>query len=109
MGPPPAGVLDRIDRLGDGWFPMRPPDAKAAALIERVQAAARAAGRDPAASQMGTRIALGETPEDRWAVQAAGWRSLGATHFAIITMRAGLDSVPAHLDALRRVKDRLGG
>ena len=109
MGPPPDVVLDRIGRLGDGWFPMRPPDAKAGALIERVHAAARAAGRDPAAIQMGARIAIGETPEDRWAVQAEGWRSLGATHFGIITMRAGLASVQAHLDALRRVKDRLGG
>ena len=88
---------------------MRPPDAKVAAMIERVHAAVRAAGRDPAAIQMGARIAIGETPEDRWAVQAEGWRSLGATHLGIITMRAGLDSVPAHLDALRRVTDRLGG
>ena len=88
---------------------MRPPDAKVAAMIERVHAAARATGRDPAAIQMGARIAIGDTPEDWWAVQAPGWRSLGATHFGIITMMAGLDSIQAHIDTLRRVKDRLGG
>ena len=109
IGPAPDVVLDRIGRLGDGWFPTRAPDDKAAAMIERVHAAARAAGRDPAAIQMGARIAIGQTPEDQWFAQAEGWRSLGATHFGIITMRAGLTSAQAHIDALRQVHDRIGG
>ena len=72
-------------------------------MIERVQAAARAAGRDPGAIQMGARMAIGPTPEDQCVAQAEGWRALGATHFGIIALRAGLASAQAHIDALRRV------
>jgi len=35
------------------------------------------------------------------------WRSPGATHLSVDTIGAGLTSVDAHIDALRRIKEVL--
>jgi hypothetical protein len=44
---------------------------------------------------------------DRLVDEVGRWRDAGATHVAINTMNAGLDSVDAHLDALAAAADVL--
>ena len=107
-GPVPEVALKRIGRLGDGWFPQRPPDEEARALVERLRAYTRQAGRAPEAVGVEARLSIGEVPESDWAAYAGAWRDLGATHLGINTMGAGLASPQEHVEALRRVKTALG-
>ena len=105
-------VLQRVGQLGDGWIPVDidPTDpAKYEDLrgqVARLRAYASAAGRPPEAVgidvQAGVRLRWGG--EEHWAIHAAAWRSLGATHLSVDTMESGLISLDAHIDALSRIK-----
>lgn len=44
---PPDAVLERCGRLADGWLPIFQPDAEGRAAVDKMENAARAAGRDP--------------------------------------------------------------
>jgi probable F420-dependent oxidoreductase len=101
-------ALRRAGRLGDGWFPQRPPDEQARAMIESLRQHALAAGRAFESIGVEARLSLGQVPESGWADFAAGWRQLGATHLCINTMGMGLASPQGHIDALRRAKEALG-
>ena len=101
-------VLRRIGRLGDGWFPQRPPDDEARAMIERLHGYAREAGRSPETIGIEGRLTIAQLPEERWAGFADAWRALGATHLSVNTMGAGLASLRDHVEALRRVKEAIG-
>lgn len=108
-------VLDRIGRLCDGWSIQRtyytdlsPEDADAdfAARLGRVHAAARAAGRDPAAIGLGAAIDAAGNPLERQLALARQWEARGATHLALRTTRAGLGGEPdRHLETLRAFHD----
>lgn len=99
-------AAQRAARLGDGWFPIGPNDQVRAALASfRTHLAA--VGRQPA--DVGLEIwggLVGKT-EEQLAAHAAGWRELGATHYAIATSGLGLTSVQAQIDQLRRTRDVL--
>jgi probable F420-dependent oxidoreductase len=100
-------LLERAARLGDGWFPLLPPDERGRAAVDKIRRGLDAAGRDP--SEFGiepqARIAGGDP--DRWRKQADTWRDLGATHISIVTMGADLKTPDAHLEAARRYRDAL--
>lgn len=96
-------VLQRIGRLGDGWFPQLPPDDTARAAVARLRDYTVAAGRPADAVGIEARINLRQVPEGEAAVYLAGWRDLGATHIAVNFM--GLGYTPQeHLAALSRVR-----
>lgn len=101
-------TLQRVARLGDGWFPQIGPNDRARAMVERLRAYTRAAGRDEQAIGIEARLSIGQLPEVRWQGYADAWEALGATHLSIHTMGAGLASVQAHIQALRRAKEILG-
>jgi probable F420-dependent oxidoreductase len=100
-------VLERIARIGDGWFPQMYPDHNAAATLERLRAAVRAAGRSSADVGIEARLSIRDVPMDQWADYAEAWRKLGATHLGINTMGAGLQSPSDHLAVLDRVRAAL--
>jgi probable F420-dependent oxidoreductase len=102
---PPA--LRRVGRLADGWFPQVPPGAKLDEARLIIDAAAKEAGRDPAALGVEGRISWGENGVDELVKHAARWREVGATHVAVNTMGAGLDSLDAHLDVLTQAAEAL--
>lgn len=102
---PPA--LRRVGRLADGWFPQVPPGAKLDEARAIIDAAAKEAGRDPETLGVEGRISWGEKGVDELMKHAARWREVGATHLAVNTMGAGLDSLDAHLDALTRAAEAL--
>jgi hypothetical protein len=95
-------ALRRLARLGDGWFPLLGPDEKCRALIETIHRYAKEAGRDPSAIGIEGRISHGEGSPERWINELEAWRKLGATHVSFNTMKAGLPSPTAHIEALRR-------
>jgi probable F420-dependent oxidoreductase len=108
LGGSSEATLKRIARLGDGWFPQRPPDDVARGMLEQLHRYAQDAGRDQGQIGIEARLSISQVPQDQWAGYVAAWRDLGATHLGINTMGAGLPSPQAHIDALRRVKDTLG-
>src|SRR5579875_1299411 len=83
-------TLRRVGRIGDGWFPQRPPDDAARAAIERIHAYAQEAGRDPRSIGIEARVSIAHSTPDDWARAVEAWRALGATHLGVNTMNAGL-------------------
>jgi probable F420-dependent oxidoreductase len=96
-------VLRRTGRIGDGWMPQSPPDAKARAQVELIRASAAEAGRDPAEVGIEARLTLGAVPEKEWPAFVDGWRELGATHLCVNTMNMGLAKPEEHAAVLRDV------
>ncbi len=90
----------RIGRLADGWFPqVRPGDDLDRALVT-IRAAAEAAGRAPESIGMEGRVRWDAEDPDRFARQVERWRSIGASHLSIDTMRTGQQTVDDHIRAL---------
>ncbi len=103
-------ALQRAGKLGDGWFPLDiPPDEVARGMVERLRGYALEAGRAPQAVGVEAFLSIGAMPEERWAAHVAAWRAIGATHLGVSTIGAGYSSPQAHIDALRRVKEVIGG
>src|SRR6266542_1960851 len=100
-------VLRRIGRMADGWVMVGGPGEDVEDNVAKVRQYAREAGRDPASIgiQGGIRFAGGP---DQWRRDLQAWESVGATHVGLATRGAGLGSVSAHIDALRKVKEELG-
>jgi probable F420-dependent oxidoreductase len=96
-------VLRRTGRIGDGWMPQVPPNDKAEADVEALRAYAAEAGRDPSAVGIEPRLTLGDVPEKDWPAFIDGWRTLGATHLCVNTMKMGLNSPEDHAAVLRDV------
>ncbi len=100
-------VLRRLARLGDGWFPLVEPGERCRAMIEALRSYAREAGRDPSAIGIEGRISYGDGSTERWLGELESWRNLGATHLSLNTMRSGLPSPAAHIDAIRRFQEAI--
>jgi probable F420-dependent oxidoreductase len=96
-------VLRRTGRIGDGWMPQVPPNDKAKADVEALRAYAAEAGRDPNAVGIEPRLTLGDVPEKDWPAFIDGWRTLGATHLCVNTMKMGLNRPEDHAAVLRDV------
>jgi probable F420-dependent oxidoreductase len=98
-------ALRRLARLADGWFPLLAPDDKCRAAIEKIHSYAREAGRDPHAIGIEGRISIAQGSPQTWIREIGKWKNLGATHLAVNTMKAGLATPQAHIDAVRRFKE----
>ncbi len=98
-------VLRRLARLGDGWFPLLTPDDNCRELIAKVRAYAQEAGRDPACIGIEGRVPFAQGNPDFWVKQMDTWKEIGASHISFNTMKAGLATPQAHIDAIRRFRD----
>jgi hypothetical protein len=104
---PPA--FRRAGRLGDGWFPMVPPGPRLDEAKAIVDEGAREAGRDPSSIGMEGRVSwTTEGGLDMVLDHVERWRSTGASHLEVNTMRAGFASVDHHLAALAKVAEAVG-
>jgi probable F420-dependent oxidoreductase len=101
-------TIQRVARIGDGWFPQMAPGEVAEQQLTVLRDAAREAGRDPATIGIEARVSIGGKNPDDWAREVEGWRALGATHLAVNTMKAGLHSPQEHIDAIRRFAEAVG-
>jgi probable F420-dependent oxidoreductase len=102
-------VLRRVGRLGDGWFPLAEPGDKLRSMIEKIRSYAKEAGRDPAAIGIEGRVSVANGTPEKWREEIAKWKELGATHLSVSTMKAGLSTPAAHVDAIRRFKEVTAG
>ena len=95
-------ALGRLAKLGDGWFPLVGPDEKCRQMIEKIRSLAKDAGRNPDAIGVEGRVSFGTGLPEAWLKELQAWQSLGATHVSFNTMKAGLNSPSAHIEAMRR-------
>jgi probable F420-dependent oxidoreductase len=97
-------TLRRVARLGDGWFPLLGPDDKCRAMIEKIRAYTREAGRDPRSVGIEGRIMIGQGSPEQWTKEIQAWKELGATHVTANTMKVGFSSPSGHMEAIRRFR-----
>jgi probable F420-dependent oxidoreductase len=102
-------VLRRVGYMADGWLPQMPPDDRMRAAIDRIRGYAREAGRDPGAIGIEARVSISGRAPEQWSELVRDWRELGATHLAVNTMGAGLDTPQAHIDAIRQFMEVVSG
>lgn len=102
LGGGAEAVLRRVGRFADGWLPLLGPDENCRGAVEKIHAYARAAGRNPAAIGIEGRISAAERPAEQWLQEIRAWKNLGATHLCINTMKTGLATPTAHIEAIRR-------
>lgn len=98
-------ALRRLARLGDGWFPLLRPDDACRALIDKIHSYAREAGRDPQSIGIEGRTSIAQGTAETWVKDIAAWKSLGATHMTVNTMKAGLKAAADHIAAIRDFKE----
>jgi probable F420-dependent oxidoreductase len=106
LGGQSPAAYRRMGRLADGWLPQMSPGRQLDDAIAIVKAAAIEAGRSPADLGMEGRVAWTGDPDDLVA-EADRWRTVGATHLAVNTMKARLVGVDAHFAALATASDAL--
>ncbi len=99
------GVLRRIARIGDGWFPQLQADEQGRERMERFKGLVEEAGRSQDEVGVDARVALSRGGVDGALRDAEVWQEMGATHVSFNTLRAGLGSPDEHIDALRRFKE----
>jgi hypothetical protein len=83
------------------------PDDRASACIEKLHGYLEKAGRDRGAFGIDPWISIQGLNKDECRRHVEAWRALGASHVAVDTMRAGLRSPQAHIDAIRSFRDVL--
>jgi probable F420-dependent oxidoreductase len=108
LGTSADAVLERVGRLGDGWFPQMPPNDKARELVEKLREYAAQAGRDPQLLGIEPRIALKGQTLDSARDLIEKWGDIGATHMGLNTMGMGLASPTDHINTLREFSAVLG-
>jgi len=98
-------AIRRAARLADGFFPLRPIEGKTMPeTIGLLRGWLVEEGRDPDAFGLEPRLSVLDKKPDEWRAEAEEWRTLGATHLSIDTMRAGLPGVDAHIARLAEAK-----
>jgi len=117
LGGESDAVIRRVARLGDGWFPggglqtpyLRHEGVNRKDQLGKLREYLAAEGRDPASVGIEGRLAVANATPDDWRRGADEWRAMGATHLSLGTMRAGLATPEAHIDAIRRFRETLKG
>jgi probable F420-dependent oxidoreductase len=99
-------VLERIARLGDGWFSQMKPTDEARSSIERLRNYAEAAGRDRESIGIEARLNLREVERHRWRQYIEEWRSLGAGYISLSAIGLGL-APQEHVDMVHTLWDEL--
>ena len=106
MGGSNDAALDRIGRVGDGWYALSADVEAVKAGMRRIHHAAEAAGRDAHHLGLQTSVKLQGTLGEQVA-QAEAWRAAGATHVVAWEV-PGMGSPGALIDALRAFVTAVG-
>ena len=96
---PGDAVVERIGRWASGWFVLASPEDYPG-VRARIDAAARAAGRNPDAIGTEAGVAVVGPREAEWRDRVANWHATGLTHLCLRTLGGGLE-VAEHLPTMR--------
>ena len=101
-------TMERVGRMGDGWFPKSQPGEGPTEQLRTdlalIYEAAHAAGRNPKDIGVEARISLSNLTKDQWGSVAEDWREAGATHLSLITMDSAL-TIDAQIAQLREFSE----
>lgn len=103
-------ALDRVGRVGDGWFfnGAFEPESFSAGVLRIKEAAARA-GRDPESIGFEAQVAINGSPGRNLADVAAEWEERGATRITFTTRTPGRSgSLEAHCETILAAGAALG-
>ena len=103
---PAPRIRRRIGRQADGWFVLCSPEQFPAVKAD-IDAAAAAAGRNPAAIGMEAGVAVVGPRESEWRDRVRGWHAAGLTHLCLRTLGGGLEG-DAHLAKMQEAWAQLG-
>ncbi len=107
MGGTADAALQRVARIGDGWFAQHPPNETGRAAFDRFRGYLREAGRDPATFPIEGRVSLGRLAggPDEWVPTARAFRDdLRCTHLEVNTMGMGHTRLADHVKTLERFR-----
>ena len=102
------GVLRRIARMGDGWFPQMQADDAGRERLAAFPNFVAEEGRSQDDEGVDARVALSRGGVDGALRESEAWQELGVSHISFNTLRAGLGSADEHIAALRRFKEAAG-
>ena len=108
LGGAADAVLRRVAKIGDGWYYRPHSNLDARAALDVVRRHLEEEGRDPRSFGIQVAMRLADHAPDTWAQRVGEWQELGATHLALNTLDAGLESLDAHIDAIRQFKEAVG-
>lgn len=100
-------VIDRTARLADGWMPTIRRAEDAAPALSKLEERLEAAGRSLDGFGIEARGVYQDGKMDELLDLMEEWRSAGATHFTVNTMRGGLSGPQDHLRVLRTLGEAL--
>lgn len=101
---PPDAVLERCGRLADGWLPIFKPDEEGRAAVNKMEAAARAAGRDPSKIVMEMGFAVAGLSPDQIRDEVKQRRDFGARRINFLVPGK---SAAEQTDDIKRLADVL--
>jgi probable F420-dependent oxidoreductase len=99
--------LRRAARLGQGWMPNYRSADDARPALDILAQTLEEAGRSRAEFGLEARIPYGDANPETWMRLLQEWQAVGATHFELNTMGAGLRNPQDHLAALRRFAEEV--
>lgn len=99
-GAAPA-LIKRAAQLGDGWMPLGGPGDASREILATLKQTREAAGLSWESFGVQAQAMYAGGDAERWRKHADKWRDLGATHLAIRTDSAGLQTVEDHLQAMQ--------
>lgn len=106
MGGNAPRALDRIGKVGDGWFPLRLPRAAMVEGMERIRESAAKAGR--ADADIGLQVVIAERGDlDGQVAAAKRMEEDGATNVGFASQEAPLDSPQQHIDVMTRFAEAM--
>lgn len=100
-------VLQRVAKMGDGWFPNYRQAEQARPSLAKLDAYLAEYGRSRADIGIEARLHLKDGNPDKWHKTMSDWQAAGASHISFNTMGAGLSTPAAHIQAIRHFAQTL--
>lgn len=100
-------VLQRLGRIGDGWFPNYKTAQECQPSLDKLDEFLAKNGRSRTDIGIEPRIHFGDGNPDTWQQLRSDWQTAGATHITLNTMYLGFDTPEKHIQAMRQFAETL--
>jgi probable F420-dependent oxidoreductase len=109
VGASAEAAVKRATQIADGYLPLAPIIGSGGweATFEKVDGWLREAGRDRSSFGIEARLNATDGTPDDWSRTVEQWKGFGCSHLSVGTSGAGLNSVDAHIERLRQVREIL--